>query len=208
MEYLNRFLNNARQWANGRSWLLRAPVLVYLAYAGFRSFGNIEYRSIFSGITLAFHEMGHILFGPLGVFPMVLGGSLTQLLIPIVAALLLLRQSDYFGFAVGGGWLGLSAMDLAWYVGDARANALPLVSLGPEAEHDWFYLLGRLGWLRYDLQIAGLVRGLGALALILSLALGIWLCLVMAGSSDSQGGHEPGDEEGAMFQEWLGKQEG
>ena len=33
---------------------------------------------------------------------------------------------------------------------DARALELPLVSLGPEAEHDWWYLLSRMGWLRAD----------------------------------------------------------
>ncbi|MHC4428458.1 MAG: hypothetical protein ACYS0D_07615, partial [Planctomycetota bacterium] len=98
---------------------------------------------------------------------MVAGGSITQLLIPIVAALLLLRQQrDYFGFSVGTAWLGLSALDLARYIGDARANELPLVSLGPEAEHDWFYLLSRMGWLRYDTRIAGLVAALGSLVLI------------------------------------------
>ncbi len=180
-ESVARFLQSARQWARGRSWHWRALVLAYLIYAAVRATQDPNFVSLFSGITLAFHEMGHILFMPFGHTLMVAGGSITQLLIPIAAALLLLRQQrDYFGFSVGTAWLGLSALDLARYIGDARANELPLVSLGPEAEHDWFYLLGRMGWLRYDTLISGSVAALGSVVLILSIAFGVWLCLAMA----------------------------
>ena len=182
-ESVARFLEPARQWARGRSWHWRALVLAYLIYAAVRTIQDPDYTSLFSGITLAFHEMGHILFMPFGHTLMVAGGSITQLVIPIAAALLLLRQQrDYFGFSVGTAWLGLSALDLARYIGDARALELPLVSLGPEAEHDWFYWLGRMGWLRYDTRIAGAVAALGSVVLILSIAFGVWLCLEMAAS--------------------------
>lgn len=203
MSLISRFIDRARAWARGRSWLWRAPVLVYLAYAGLRSFGELEYRSLFSGITLAFHEIGHILFSPFGHFLMVAGGSFAQLAIPLVAGLLLLRGSDYFGFAVGGAWLGLSAIELAWYIADARALALPLLSLGAEAEHDWFYLLSVMGWLRFDAQIAGLMRGAGAMALALSLWLGAWLCLVMARSRRVGAAAAPDPGEGVRFRKWF-----
>ena len=35
-------------------------------------------------INLPFHEAGHILFGPFGDFMSTLGGSLTQVLVPLV----------------------------------------------------------------------------------------------------------------------------
>jgi hypothetical protein len=177
-------------------------VLDYLVYAAFRSIEDQDYGGLFFGITLAFHEMGHILFAPFGEVLMIAGGSITQLAIPILAAVLLLwRQNDYFGFAVGGAWLGFSAMNLARYIGDARALELPLVSLGPEAEHDWWYLLSRLGWLRYDAQIAGLVRGAGVLILFLSIAFAAWLLLTMATGKPPQDGEDP---ETQKFQQWLG----
>lgn len=207
MAFLSRFLKSARRWAAGRSWHWRALVLAYLTYAGFRSLSGADYASIFSGITLVFHEMGHILFSPFGEVLMIAGGSITQLAIPGVAALyLLLRHEDYFGFAVGGAWLGFSALDLARYIGDARVLELPLVSLGPEAEHDWFYLLSRLGWLRYDTQIADLVKGFGTAILILSVAFGIWLCFGMGPSSGVRDEEAREDPESRKFQEWLRKQ--
>lgn len=202
MAFLSHFFESARRWAVSRSWHWRALVLAYLVYAASRSLTDADYTSIFSGITLAFHEVGHILFSPFGEVLMIAGGSITQLAIPTAAALyLLLRHEDYFGFAVGGAWLGFSALDLARYIGDARALELPLVSLGPEAEHDWFYLLSRLGWLRYDTQIAGLVRGLGSLTLFLSIAFGAWLLLVMVRRTPTDA--EQG--ESRRFQEWLEK---
>jgi hypothetical protein len=186
-ESVTRFLQSARRWSQGRAWSWRSLILAYLAYAALRSIQNSDYRNLFSAITLVFHEMGHVLFAPFGQTLMIAGGSLTQLAIPMVAALLLLKQQgDYFGFSVGTAWLGFSALDLARYIGDARAMELPLVSLGPEAEHDWFYLLSRMGWLRYDTRIAGAVAALGAVVLVLSIAFGIWLCLGMARSRTAE----------------------
>lgn len=116
----------------------------------------------------------------------------------------LTRREDYFGFALGGTWLGFSALDLARYSGDARALELPLVSLGPEAEHDWFYLLSRLGWLQYDTQMAGLVRGFGTVTLFVCVAFVFWLVLVVVGRTPTDGG----ESERRRFEEWLQRQNG
>jgi hypothetical protein len=99
---------------------------------------------------------------------MVAGGSFTQLAGPVIAALLLARQRDRYGVAVVGTWLAYSLTNLATYIGDATAQALPLVSLGDTAEHDWNYLLGTADLLRFDTRIATLVRDLGALVLLAS----------------------------------------
>lgn len=109
------------------------------------------------------------------------GGSITQLAAPLAAALVLLRQRDYFGVAVGGAWLSMSLSNLAVYVADARAEALPLVSLGGgDVVHDWNFLLGSAHLLSHDTEIAGLVRLASFAALALSVGLGAWLCAVMA----------------------------
>ncbi len=172
---------DAMAWAAGRRWQLRALLLLYLAYAGWRHWSDPEYGSIFSGITLAIHELGHVLFGPFGEWLAVAGGSITQLAAPAAAALLLLRQRDYFGVAVGGAWLSMSLSNLAVYVADARAESLPLVSLGGgDVVHDWNYLLGSVHLLPHDAAIAGLVRFAAIVCLAGSLWLGAWLCTVMA----------------------------
>jgi hypothetical protein len=172
---------DAASWATGRMWWPRALLLAYLAYAGWRHYTDPEYGSIFSGITLAIHELGHVLFGFLGEWLGVAGGSIAQLAAPIAVAWILYRQRDYFGVAVGGAWLSMSLSNLAVYVADARAEELPLYSLGGgDPVHDWNYLLGSLHLLAHDARIAGMVRAGALLCLAGSVALGAWLCVVMA----------------------------
>ena len=99
----------------------------------------------------------------------------------IAVALMLLRQRDYFGVAVGGAWLSMSLSNLAVYVADARAEELPLVSLGGgDVVHDWNYLLGSVHLLPHDGQIAGMVRFGAFVLLVASIGLGAWLCAIMA----------------------------
>lgn len=175
--------NDAVAWARGRMWWPRALVLAYVAYAGWRHYADGEYGSVFSGITLAIHELGHVLFGPFGEWLGIAGGSITQLAAPLAVALIMLRQRDYFGVAVGGAWLSMSLSNLAVYVADARAEALPLYSLGGgDPVHDWNYLLGSLHLLPQDTAIAGAVRLASLAALVVSVLLGVWLCRVMARS--------------------------
>ena len=179
--------DDAVAWARGKAWWWRGLVLAYVAYAGWRHYADAEYGSLFSGLTLAIHELGHVVFGPFGERLGVAGGSITQLAAPIAVALIMLRQRDYFGVAVGGGWLSMSLSNLAVYIGDARAEALPLYSLGGgDPIHDWNYLLGSLHLRPRDTAIAGLVRVLALGSLGLSVLLGLWLCRVMARSPKEQ----------------------
>ena len=155
---------------------------MYLGWAGVRHLSDPLFQSLFGGITLGVHELGHLLLGPFGAWPGIAGGSLAQIAAPAAAAWILGRQRDYFGVAVGAAWLAFSLFGLAAYVGDARARELPLVSLGPDPIHDWNWMLGRLGWLSADRALAGLLRA-GATALwAASMSLGAWLLWAMARS--------------------------
>jgi len=174
-----RWRDRAREWCKGRYWQWRLPLLVYLVYTAGRGLADPDSGSWWSGITLAFHEMGHILFSPFGEFMAVAGGSINQLLIPVVAAWLFKRQGEWFGIAVSGCWLGSSLIGLATYIGDARAQELQLVGFSDDPMHDWHYLLGRMGWLRYDGEFAGFTRGAAVVVLAASLLFGMWLCWEM-----------------------------
>lgn len=155
----------------------RAALLAYLAYAGLRHLLQPLYRSWFAGITLAFHEMGHILFSPLGDTMQLLGGSLMQLIVPTAAAVyLLLRQRDYFGLAAGGSWLAFSCWELAAYIYDASREQLALVGFSGNPEHDWSTLLTRWHLLNSCDSIAAVVRVVASLTWGSSMALGGWLC--------------------------------
>jgi len=178
--WLTTFLDEAAEWARGRMWIPRALLLVYLVYAGYRLFSDPESSTMFSGITLAFHEMGHVIFNVAGHFIGSLMGSGTQVLIPIVVIILFYRQPDFFGMAVGGFWLSFSLFELARYVGDARAMELPLVGFTDDPEHDWHYLLSTTGLLGADTTLAFLIRLVATASGVASLAFAVWLLIRMA----------------------------
>jgi hypothetical protein len=171
---------DAQAWCAGRSWVWRTALLSYLAWVGVRHLRDPLYSSLFGGITLAIHELGHVLLSWAGRFLGTAGGSLAQVAAPAAAAWLLYRQRDYFGVAVGGAWESFSLWNLATYIGDARARELPLVGLIPDPVHDWNWLLSRLGIPTWDHGLAALTRVAAFSIWAASIALGGWLCWRMA----------------------------
>lgn len=172
-------ITDAQQWAAGKSASWRVVVLAVLAWDGFRHLHDPDAGGLFAGITFGSHELGHLVFAFFGEFMAVAGGSLNQLLIPVGAGVLLYYYKDYFGISVAGLWLASSLLDLARYVGDARAFDLDLVGFGGDPQHDWAYLLGRLDALPYDTRIAAGLRVVALGCFLLSLGYGLWLCLAM-----------------------------
>ncbi len=168
------------EWCRGRMWLPRVLFLAWFAYMLVHYLADPAYRVIFSAINLGIHELGHILWRPLGEFMYFLGGSLTQCLAPVASVAVFYRQRDFFGIAFCFGWLSTNLHEVAVYVNDARAQALPLVTPGGgEPIHDWFYLLHRLGLLEMDHAIALFLRGLGVLSMLVFLVLGGYQCWLM-----------------------------
>jgi hypothetical protein len=177
---IREFLDEAAEWARGKMWIPRALLLAYLVYAVLRFLRDPFSSTIFSGITLAFHEMGHLLFSFAGHFIGSLMGSGLQVLIPIIVVIVFYRQADFFGMAVGGFWLSFALFELALYVGDARAMELPLVGFTDDPEHDWHYLLSTTGLLALDTTLAFLMRVAATVIAAASLWFGCWLLLIMA----------------------------
>ena len=133
-------------------------------------------------VNLVFHEGGHIVFAVLGSFMATLGGSLMQILMPLICAwTFLFRYANAFGASVALWWTGQRLVELAPYIADARAQKLILLGgvTGRDVPgyHDWNNLLGRLGWLAYDRALGRLTHLLGAALLVLALVWGIRLLL-------------------------------
>jgi zinc ribbon protein len=137
--------------------------------------------------NLVFHEAGHILFIPLGRFMTVLGGSLTQVLVPLVCAGAFLWQTrDAFGAAIAIWWAGQSLTDVAPYINDARDLQLVLLGgkTGAEVEgHDWEYLLNAMGVSHLDHTIALVVQTIGNLTMIIAL---VWAAIVVLNQVSSR----------------------
>ena len=186
LEWLDDALEEARdavgRWCEGRSAALRAPLLLWLAYVGIRHFGDTDYQSLFGGLNLGIHEGGHLLFSwqPFD-FLTVAGGTLLQLAVPVISALMFARQPDYFATAFCGGWLSMNLYNVATYMADARELDLPLVNVGGgEGDHDWNYMLAAVGLLDWDTRIATLVRICAFLTMWGSIAAGSWMLWRMA----------------------------
>lgn len=155
----------------GRNGWLRAPALAYFLWVWFRHAASPEYRSVFGGLNLGVHELGHFVFGPFGDIPAALGGSLLQCLLPLVGMAMFARQGDWFAVAFAFGWLGTNFFEVSVYAADAVAMRLPLVTPGGgHPIHDWNYILGGLGWLRHTERVAGLIRLAGHASMLACVA--------------------------------------
>jgi len=113
---------------------------------------------ILDDANLVFHEAGHPLFGLLGPTAQLYGGTWGQLVFPAVTSVQFWRQKKPAAFALCLAWLFENFLNISRYMGDARAQVLPLVGGG---EHDWTEIFTRWGVLPYDTRIAGFVSFLG-----------------------------------------------
>ncbi len=169
----------------GDAWTfwLRAGLLLVLFFWGWKLIltpmtSGAIWNSLLHGANLAFHEFGHLLFRPFGTFMTSLGGTLGQLLMPLICLWVFLFQTrDPFAGAVALWWFGENFLDIAPYMNDARAGVLPLTGgrfgrTAPYGVHDWEYLFTETGLLSLDHAIARFTQALGALLMLLAIAWG------------------------------------
>lgn len=135
-------------------------------------------QSVLHLVNLPFHEAGHVLFRPFGEFMTSLGGTLGQLLMPLICCgYFLIKTRDAFAAAVAFWWFAQNFFDIAPYINDARSGTLPLLGgnfghSSPYGFHDWEYLLTETGLLQYDHTLAWLSTVTGSLLMLLSIAWG------------------------------------
>ncbi len=147
-------------------YLRRLVPLLIGAYGVFR-LTHAEHWDLLDDVNLAVHEAGHVVFQAFGEPTLTLGGSLFQLLLPIAFVIYFARRRDDFAAAVVTAWVGVSALNVARYIGDARAQDLPLLG-GENTVHDWWYLLTEWGALAQDQAIARWVTLIGAACLLVA----------------------------------------
>jgi hypothetical protein len=157
----------------------RAAMLALFGVWGAR-IALMDYRSgeigasFMHSILLPIHEAGHIFLIPLGHFMTILGGSLFQIMFPLIVGCAVLWQNrDAFGAALGLWWCGASLVDLAPYIYDAKDPQLVLLGghTGEDGPHDWIYLLGVFGKVSQSHGYGFVVHKLGVLVMVLAL---IW----------------------------------
>ncbi len=119
--------------------------------------------------NLLFHEAGHPIFGLFSQRLETYGGTIGQLVFPVVLAVSFWRKGQTLSFAGAWIWFFENWLNIARYLADARAQLLPLVGGG---DHDWHRILTRWGLLEYDTTIAAALTKVGWLGM---LAAGAWV---------------------------------
>ena len=159
----------------GRSVVLIGIVILAVRFITAPIESNLVGESFMHLINLPFHEAGHVFSRPLGSFMTSLGGSLAQLIMPLICLFALLFQTrDPFGAAVCLWWFGESFLDLAPYINDARSLSMPLVGgnyghSSPYGFHDWEYILTESGLLKFDHLLARIAFCLGTIIMTTAL---------------------------------------
>mgnify|MGYP002525704187 CR=1 FL=1 len=168
--------------------LYRYPALYALLWVGLvvwgwsyitQSLHQLGYQPAFlHNVNLPFHEAGHVIFGIFGQFIGSLGGTLGQLLVPVICGIALLRRHDTFGASVCLWWFGENFLDIAPYMADARAGELPLLGgnygkSSPYGFHDWEFILGETGLLAWDKTLAALTLNSGRAIMVLAMVNGV-----------------------------------
>jgi hypothetical protein len=119
--------------------------------------------------NLMIHEAGHVFFSWGGYTLMILGGTLGELIAPLLCGAFFLFQRQTYGFAFCLFWFSENFLYIGTYMADARTSALPLV--GSE-ESDWTILFGQWGVLPYDQKIGHFFRFMGWVGMFTAVA---WL---------------------------------
>lgn len=164
----------------------RAMLFVMLfVWGGMLSWSSVDSNaageSILHLVNLPFHEAGHVIFRLFGQFIASLGGTLGQLLMPLIClGVLLAKTRDPYGASVALWWLGENFLDIAPYINDARTGALPLLGgntghSAPYGFHDWEYILSESGLLHLDRTLAKVSHLTGSLIMVIALVWGALL---------------------------------
>ena len=147
----------------GIAWLCFYALFLLYAFADRSGFLIVNY------VNLIIHEGGHFFFSWFGNTIMILGGTIGELLVPLLCAIYFFCQRETTGFAFSTYWLFENFPYIGTYMADARSAALPLV--GSE-ESDWTILFGQWGLLAEDQKIGAIMRTLGWLGMLATM---IWL---------------------------------
>ena len=163
----------------GRAMVFTLVAIWSISFLGSSIEGNYAGRSFMHLVNLPFHEAGHVIFRPFGSLLHSLGGSLGQLIMPLVCTgVLLVKTRDPFGASIALWWTGESILDMAPYINDALPMRLQLLggntgASAPYGFHDWNYILSELDLLREHETIARLAEAGGKTVMVIALLWGM-----------------------------------
>lgn len=147
----------------GIAWIVFYALFLLYALADRSGFLIIDYAN------LIIHEGGHFFFSWFGHTIMILGGTLGELLVPLLCFAYFWWHRETTAVAFCSFWFFENFLYIGTYMSDARTAALPLV--GSE-ESDWTILFTQWGVLAKDQQIGATIRVLGWIGMLAAVS---WL---------------------------------
>jgi hypothetical protein len=166
---MREFMDSIVEWSGAREewrpisrWAVLAWLVFYVLFLVYAFNMHGGYLFIDSA-NLVVHEGGHLLFGWFGPTLGLWGGTILQWLVPLLLAGYFFRERQSAAFVFCMFFFFENWLYTATYMADARAMALPLVSVGDSeyVEHDWNTIFSSRGVLPYDTRIAAIVRLMG-----------------------------------------------
>lgn len=125
-------------------------------------------------IDLVIHEAGHAIFAFFGEFLYILGGSLFQIVFPMIFVGYFYKRRDYFSASVLAFWVGENILDVSLYMSDAIARQLPLLGGADVSSHDWSNLFTMMNVLKETPLISGIFASIGILVILAAVFFSFW----------------------------------
>lgn len=126
------------------------------------------------------HEAGHMLFGFFGSWIGTAGGTIFQLMVPLVVLTSAWYNRTKIGIACCVFWFGQNFIQISPYIADANKGQLeffqwwaafggPIMEKGSKDHHDWYYLLNSVNMLWASGILATLAYLLGVILMFLAI---------------------------------------
>lgn len=145
---------------------------IYFFYYGFSS----NQWNFLDSVNLLIHEAGHVLFSFFGETLYVAGGSITQVILPLLFVFYFFKRSEFFSSGLLLFWLGQNFINISTYAGDALVMKLPLLGGNENVIHDWNFILNKFNILNYTTQISYIFHLTGIIIFILATYICITQC--------------------------------
>ncbi len=152
--------------------IFRLVLVIFISIYLFFYIRDINEWHFIDNINLIFHEAGHVVFFFFGQFVQMLGGTIMQILVPVLCSFYFYRKGENFAFSVILFWVGQSLLNVSVYAGDAINMNLPLLG-GDNVNHDWNWILSNLNMLKYTDYISSFFYISGIIVIIFGLVFSI-----------------------------------
>ncbi len=153
-------------------WKPLATILLF-AYCLYYA-SSLDSWHLIDTVDLLIHEAGHVVFSIFGELLYVLGGSLLQIIVPIIFTAYFVFRNQKHSASLLLSWVGINFLNVSVYAGDALRMQLPLLT-GDTESHDWNQILFRLGWLHHTVLISRTLFVIGVLLILISFAWGCYI---------------------------------